>query len=112
MQVTTRRRETVTILDVDGRLTIGLGDVALRKAVREQLQAGFNVLLLNLAGVTRLDSSGIGELVLSYTTVTDAGGRLALENLSAGVCAAAHATFLDDVFDIYEDEDEAIAALA
>ena len=111
MLVTTRHREGVTVLDLEGRLTVGLGDIALRQAVNEALEAGSEILLLNLAAVTRLDSSGIGELVSSFTTVTNTGGKLALENMPAEVCAAAHSTFLDDVFDIYEDENEAIAAL-
>ncbi len=111
MLVTTRHRGGVTVLDLEGRLTVGLGDIALRGAVKEALEAGSKILLLNLAAVTRLDSSGIGELVSSYTTVTNTGGKLALENMPAEVCDAAHSTFLDDVLDIDEDEDQAIAAL-
>ncbi len=111
MEITTRHREGVTILDIEGRLTIGLGDLALRKAVTEALGAGSRILLMNLAAVTRLDSSGIGELVSSFTTVTSTGGKLALVNLSAEASDAVHISFLDDVFDVYENEDEAIAAL-
>ena len=112
MKITARHREGVTILDVSGKITIGIGDVALRDAVHEALGAGAKNILVNLAQVTTIDSSGIGELVSSYTTVKNRGGVLALLNLPPKVSDLLQITQLITVFDIYDDEAEAIEALS
>lgn len=112
MKISARHREGVTILDVSGKITIGVGDVLLREAVREALDAGAHNILANLANVTTIDSSGIGELVSSYTSVKNKGGKLALFNLPAKVADLLQITQLITVFDIYDDEDEAVEALS
>lgn len=81
MTVSTRTSGDVTIIDFKGRITIGVGDVALRSAVHEALDGGATKILLNLADVTTIDSSGVGELVGSYTTTNNRGAKLALLNL-------------------------------
>ena len=112
MKINVRHREGVTILDVTGKITIGVGDVMLREAVIEALEAGAGNILLNMKGVTVIDSSGIGELVSAYTTVTNRGRKLALEDLPARVTDLLTMTQLITVFTIYDDEDEAVAALS
>lgn len=108
MKINVRQREGVTILDLKGKITIGVGDVALRDAIHEALAAGAKKLLINLGDVTTIDSSGVGELVSSYTTVTNRGGRLKLADLPPKVADILQITQLITVFDVYEDEDEAL----
>ena len=110
MQIGVRHREGVTVLDPKGKITIGAGDVALREAVNEALDAGSTKILINLSGVTTADSSGIGEMVSAYTTVTNRGGALKLCELPSKVSDVLQITQLITVFDIFETEDEAIAA--
>ena len=81
MKVDVRHREGVTILEPKGKITIGVGDIALRDAVVESLEAGSRNILLDLNQVSTIDSSGVGEMVSAYTTVTNRGGKLKLLNL-------------------------------
>ena len=108
MRVNVRQREGVTILDLKGKITIGVGDVALRDAIHEALSAGATKILVNLQDVSTIDSSGVGELVSSYTTVTNRGGKLKLLNLPPKVADILQITQLITVFDVFEDEDEAL----
>lgn len=110
MQIYSRHVGGVTVLDPKGKITIGVGDVALRKAVHEALDAGGLKILLNLGGVTTIDSSGIGELVSAYTTVTNRGGKLKLMHLPPKVNDILQITQLHTVFEIYDDEDDAVAS--
>ena len=110
MNVTTRHREGITILDFKGKITIGVGDIALRDAVIEALDAGSRNLLINLKDVSTIDSSGVGELVASYTTVTNRGGNLRLLNIPPKVMDILQITQLITVFDSFDDEDEAVAS--
>jgi anti-sigma B factor antagonist len=111
MKIEVRHREGVTIIAPRGKITIGAGDIALREAVGAALEAGAANILIDLSAVTTIDSSGIGELVSAYTTVTNRGKKLALLNLPAKVADLLQITQLITVFDIYDDESEAIAAL-
>ena len=108
MSVSGRQSRGVTILDVKGAITIGVGDIQLREAVLEALEAGSRKILVNMAAVTTIDSSGVGELVSTYTTVTNRGGKLKLENLPPKILDILQMTALIGVFDIYDDEDEAL----
>ena len=108
MKINVRQREGVTILDLKGKITIGVGDVALRNAVHEALGAGAKYILINLAAVSTIDSSGVGELVSTYTTVTNRGGKLKLVNLPAKVSDILQITQLITVFEVFDDEDEAV----
>ncbi len=112
MKIDVRQREGVTILAPKGRITIGAGDVALRDAVREALEAGSRKLLIDLDGVSTVDSSGIGELVSAYTTVTNRGGYLKLMNLPSKVADILQITQLFTVFDIFDDEDDAMSSFS
>jgi anti-anti-sigma factor len=108
MKVNVRQRDGVTILDLKGKITIGVGDVALRNAVQEVINNGATKVVINLRDVTTIDSSGVGELVSAYTTATNRGVKLRLANLPAKVNDILQITQLITVFDVYDSEDEAI----
>ncbi|GHH67557.1 hypothetical protein GCM10018781_23000 [Kitasatospora indigofera] len=111
MNVSTRTSGDVTVLGFKGRITIGVGDVALRRAVHEALDSGATKILFNLADVTAIDSSGVGELVGSYTTASDRGAKLALSDLPPKVQDILQITQLVSVFNVYDTEAEALAGL-
>ena len=103
-----RQAGDVTILDMNGAVRIGEGSVALRDAIRGLADAGKKKILLNLAGVKYIDSSGIGELIANYTTVSRQGGQLKLLNLTDKIQSLLVITKLLTVFDVFEDEAEAL----
>jgi anti-anti-sigma factor len=107
MKATTRDANGIAVIKVDGKITIGAGDQQLRDVIAS---ASSNKILLDLSGVTTIDSSGIGELVGSYTTVTNKGGKLKLLHLPAKLNELLHVTQLITVFEVYENEQEAIAS--
>jgi anti-sigma B factor antagonist len=110
MKATTRDVNGVEIIKLDGKITIGAGDQQLRDVIANTCAGGKNKILLDLSGVTTIDSSGIGELVGSYTTVTNRGGKLKLLHLPAKLNELLHVTQLITVFEVYENEDEAVAS--
>lgn len=99
---------TVTILDMRGRITLGNEIEDLRSAVRSLVAKGQKKIILNLAEVDYIDSSGVGELVGCFTTVRNAGGELKLLNLSQKVHDVLQVTKLYTVFDIRDDEFNAV----
>lgn len=112
MKVNIRQVDGITVLDLSGRITLGEGSVQLRDAVRDLLAKGSKLILLNLADVNYIDSSGIGELVSAYTTVRNQGGELKLLNLTKKVHDLLQITKLYTVFDVKDDEASAIASYA
>jgi anti-sigma B factor antagonist len=112
MKASARHREGITILDLHGKITIGVGDVALRNAVQEALTAGARNILINLESVSTIDSSGIGELVAAYTTVTNRGGKLKLFGIPPKVNDILQITQLFTVFEILDDEEEAVTSFS
>ena len=110
MKATTRNVDGVEIISLQGKITIGSGDTQLREVIANSVSAGKTNVLLDLSQVTTIDSSGIGELVGSYTTVTNRGGKLKLLHLPAKLNELLHVTQLITVFEVYEDEKEAIAS--
>jgi anti-sigma B factor antagonist len=110
MKIPARHTAGITVLDPKGKITIGVGDVALRDAVHEAMDAGSENILSNLGNVTTIDSSGIGELVSAFTTVTNRGGKLKLANLPPKVQDILQITQLVTVFDVFSDEEEALAS--
>jgi anti-sigma B factor antagonist len=111
MQTTTRHIGDVAVLDISGRITLGEGNVMLREIVRELADKGNKKLVLNLGEVQYIDSSGVGELVKTHTTVRNQGGRLKLVNLNKRVNDLLQLTRLSAVFDIERDEASAIKSL-
>ena len=112
MKATLRQVDGITVVDMSGRITLGEGCTQLRELVREQLGKGSKHLLLNLADVTYIDSSGIGELVSGFTTVSNQGGKLKLLNLTKKVHDLLQITKLYTVFDVYDDEAKAVGSFA
>jgi anti-sigma B factor antagonist len=106
----TRQIDGVTVLDLNGRITLGEGSVVIRDAVRDVLKKGANHILLNMANVDYIDSSGLGELVSAFTTVKNAGGELKILQLTKKVHDLLQITKLYTVFDIKDDEAAAIAS--
>ena len=109
MKATNRTVDNVEIIALQGKITIGSGDTQLREVISNAVNAGRTNILLDLSGVTTIDSSGIGELVGSYTTVTNRGGKLKLVNLPPKVNDILQITQLITVFEVYDTEDEALA---
>ena len=112
VKLTTRQVGNVTVIDVAGRITLGEGSSALRETLRDLVAKNHNKILLNLADVTYIDSSGIGELVSGYTTVTNTGGSLKLLNLNKRIKDLLQITKLYTVFDVHEDEASAVRSFA
>ena len=112
MKATIRQVDSVTVVDVSGRITLGEGCTQLRELIRDQLSKGNKNILLNLADVTYIDSSGIGELVSGYTGVAKQGGALKLLNLTKKVHDLLQITKLYTVFDVHDDEAEAISSFS
>jgi anti-sigma B factor antagonist len=110
LNISERQAGDVTILDLNGKVTLGEGSVALRTAIRRLLGEGKNKILLNLAGVGYIDSSGIGELVSSFTAVNKEGGQLKLLKLTQKIQDLLAITKLLTVFDVFDDEGEALGS--
>ena len=110
MKIDKRSRGDVTILEVEGKITIGKGDVALRDAVHQALSDGAKKIVMNLGSVSTVDSSGVGELVSAFTTVTNRGGKLKLLNLPPKVNDILQITQLITVFEVFDNEDEAVGS--
>lgn len=112
MKITSRVRDGVTILEPQGKITIGVGDIALRDAVHAALNGGAKNVLISLSGVTTIDSSGIGELVAAFTTAMNRSCKLKLMKLSPKVNDILQVTQLVTVFEVFDEEDEAVASFA
>lgn len=108
MKATSRSTDGVEIIKLEGKITIGAGDQQLREVIGNAINSGRTNILLDLSGVTTIDSSGIGELVGSYTTVTNRGGKLKLLHLPAKLNELLHVTQLITVFEVYENEADAL----
>jgi len=111
MKATSRTTDNgVEIIKLDGKITIGSGDQQLREVIGNAMSAPNARILLDMSGVTTIDSSGIGELVGSYTTVTNRGGKLKLLHLPAKLNELLHVTQLITVFEVYDSEQEALSS--
>jgi anti-sigma B factor antagonist len=110
LNISQREAGDVAILDLSGKITIGEGSVQLREAVRQLLESGKKKILLNLGDVSYVDSSGIGELVSSYSTTNKNGGQLKLLNLTKKIQDLLAITKLLTVFEIHENEESALGS--
>jgi anti-sigma B factor antagonist len=110
MKASNRQVGGITIVDLSGRITLGEGSVVLRDTIRDLVSKGKIKILLNLADVTYIDSSGIGELVSAFTTVRNQNGELKLLKLTKKVHDLLQITKLYTVFDIKDDETTAVQA--
>jgi anti-sigma B factor antagonist len=102
--------DDVRIIELSGKITIGSGDVKIRELVDRALADGQSKILLDLGAVTAIDSSGIGEMVACYTTVTKRGGQLKLIRLSPKINDILQVTQLITVFDVLDTVQEGLAA--
>jgi anti-sigma B factor antagonist len=110
MKIDTRTVGDVYVLDCSGKITLGEGTMAIRNTVKDVLKGGGKKIILNLSDVNYIDSSGIGELVSSYTTVTNQGGHLKLVNLTKKIQELLAITKLLTVFQVFDSEQAAIAS--
>ena len=110
MKITTRTIGDVRILDCSGRITLDEGMLPLRSTLHDTLQSGAHKIVLNLAHTKYIDSPGIGELVNTYNSVTNAGGEMRLLNLSKKISDPLVITKLLTVFKSFNDEQSAIAS--
>jgi len=108
LQIDNRKVGEVAIFELKGTITLGEGDVILKDAIHESLKKGEDKILLDLGKVKYMDSSGIGELVACYTSVTNRGGQLKLLNLKSRVLELLQVTQLLSVFQAFDEEGEAI----
>ena len=108
LNISTRHAGTVAVVDLSGQIRLGETNINLHNAIKKLVEDGEKDIVLNLAGVTHIDSSGLGELVAGFTTVERSGGQMKLVNLSERVIDLMTITKLLTVFDVFEDERTAI----
>ncbi len=112
VKLTTRQVGDVTVVDAVGRITLGDGATTFRDTIRDLANGGNKKLLLNLAEVSYIDSSGIGEMVSGFTTVTNQGGQVKLLNLTKRVKDLLQITKLYTVFEVFDDEAHGVRSFA
>ena len=111
MQTSARQVDDIVVLEISGRITLGEGNVMLREIVRDLIDKGNKKIVLSLAEVQYIDSSGMGELVKTHTSVRNQGGQLRLTNLNKRINDLLQMTRLSAVFDIDGDEASALKSL-
>jgi anti-sigma B factor antagonist len=112
VKMSSRQVGDVTVVDANGRITLGEGASVFRDTIRDLAAKGNKKILINLGDVSYIDSSGIGEMVSSFTTVTNHGGQLKLLNLTKRVKDLLQITKLYTVFEVFEDESSAVRSFA
>jgi anti-sigma B factor antagonist len=110
LNISTRQSGGVTIVDLSGKIALGESNRALHESIKGLIEAGNKNILLNLAKVTVIDSSGLGELVAGYASAERNGGAMKLANLSDRFIELITITKLYTVFDIYDNEADALAS--
>jgi len=101
----------ITVLVITGQVTIGAGDIDVRETVQSALAAGGRKIVLDMSGVTRLDSSGIGELISAYASVKNRGGRMAIAGLSPRLATVLQVTQLVGILELHDTVSAAASAL-
>jgi anti-sigma B factor antagonist len=112
VKLTTRQAGDVTVIDSTGRITLGEGASTFRDMIKDLATKGTKKILVNLSEVSYIDSSGIGEMVSGFTTVTNHGGQLKLLGLSKRVKDLLQITKLYTVFEVFDDEAAAVGSFA
>jgi len=110
LKITNREVGGITVVNLSGRLTLGDASANLRQSLKDLLDGGKKKIVLNLGEVGYIDSSGLGELVSSFTTVRNSGGELKLANLTQKVNDLLTVTKLYTVFEVHNDEQAAISS--
>ena len=112
MEITKRTIGDVTILDLDGKLTIGKGDVVLRDALLEEMNKGIKNVVINLDKVTTIDSSGLGELIRCKVTATSSDAAVKLLHVNIKARKLLTMAQLVGVFEMFDDEELAVASFS
>lgn len=110
VKLTTRQVGDVTVIDAAGRITLGEGSSTFRDSIKDLVSKGNKKILLNLGEISYIDSSGIGEMVSGFTSVSNAGGQLKLLNLTKRVQDLLQITKLYTVFEVFDDEAQALSS--
>ena len=110
LNITTRRAGPVVILDLQGQIRLGETNINLHKSIHELVDGGDKKVLLNLANVTHIDSSGLGELVAGHATLEKNGGEMKLLNLNDRFTELMMITKLHTVFDVFDNEETAVTS--
>lgn len=110
VKLTTRQIGDVTVIDAAGRITLGEGSSTFRDSIKELTAKGHKKVLLNLGDVSYIDSSGIGELVSGFTTMSNAGGQLKLLKLTKRIQDLLQITKLYTIFEVFDDEAAGLAS--
>jgi anti-sigma B factor antagonist len=108
-KLTTRQVDEVTVIDVSGRITLGEGTSMLRDELRNLISTNRRKILLNLAEISYIDSSAIGQMVAGFTTVANQGGQLKLVNPTKRMSDLLQVTKVSTIFEIFDDEKKAVA---
>ena len=108
LRMNKRQVDSVTVIDMSGKIILGEETAQLRETVKKILSKGNDRILLNLSDVSYIDSSGLGQLVSCFATTSGKGGQMKLLNLTNKVKEVLQITKLSTVFDIFEDESKAI----
>jgi anti-sigma B factor antagonist len=110
MEIQRREREGITILDLKGRLAVGESCTLLRESVNDQIAQGNKQLILDLQNIDYIDSTGLGSMVICYTTLQKMGGGMKLVNLNRRNLELMLLTKLSTIFEIFAEEQEAVNA--
>jgi anti-sigma B factor antagonist len=108
LKATTRQVGTVTVIDLSGKIILGDGSILLRETIKDLASRGQKKILLNLADVSYIDSSGLGALVASFTTIKAQDGQIKLLKLTSKVHDLLQITKLLTVFEVFTDEATAL----
>jgi len=112
MKIDIRETPGVVILDLQGPYTVGDSLAGLRETIREVLAGNQKNILLNMADVSYIDTSGVGELIGSYSTVVNAGGRMKLFNVQNRIEHVLQITKLLTIFETFTSETDALRSFA
>jgi anti-sigma B factor antagonist len=112
MKLSTRKNGNVIVIDVDGKIVLGEGDVEIKRTVDDFIKKSNKNFLLNLTRVPYLDSAGLGEIIRCFTTLRKSGGSLKLLSPNSRIVDLLTITKLLDVFDTYDNESAAIASFS
>ena len=112
MKFSTRKIDDVVIIDVDGKILLGDGDVEIKEAVDTLLDQGQKKILLNLGKVPYMDSAGLGELIRCFTALRRSGGHFKLLSPNPRIKDLLNITKLLNVFDTYDNENVAVSSFS
>jgi anti-sigma B factor antagonist len=110
MKIEKRKNGNVTILDLKGKILFGDGIEELRQSINSSIKENEKQLILNFAEVPYLDSTGLGEVVRSYTTLKKEGGTVKITNLTDKVKDLMMVTKLITVFETFNNENDAVSS--